>query len=73
MSRRLRCPACKSPNLQVDVRHGNYSAFSGYRFTPSRYSAVSCKDCLTPWRTKSPMVDELPDAPAPRARKDAAP
>lgn len=64
--RALHCPACKSVNLHVTQRQCNHSAFSGYQWTPSRYSEITCKDCGTPWRTKSPRVADLPDAPDPR-------
>jgi hypothetical protein len=47
----------------VIVRNGNYSAFSGYRFTPSAYSSVRCGTCHRVWRTKAGYVAGLPDAP----------
>jgi hypothetical protein len=47
----------------VVVRNGNYSAFSGYRFTPSDYSSVRCGTCHHVWRTKAAYVAGLPDAP----------
>jgi hypothetical protein len=45
-------------------RKGNYSAFNGYHWTPSAYSAVKCRapGCNRVWRTKAAYVDELPDA-----------
>jgi len=47
----------------VMVRLGNYSAFNGYRFTPSDYSLVRCghPGCGRMWRTKAGYVSELPD------------
>lgn len=45
----------------VTVRKANYSAFNGYRRTPSLYSEVRCTACPTRWRTKAGYVDELPD------------
>ena len=42
-------------------RHCNYSAFNGYHWTPSAYSAVHCPVCYTTWRTKAAYVDELKD------------
>lgn len=45
---------------KVSVRMGNFSAFSGYHFTPSDYSEVVCGDCGTRWRTKARYVDRLP-------------
>ncbi|MBW2005880.1 MAG: hypothetical protein JRI72_15025 [Deltaproteobacteria bacterium] len=45
----------------VIVRKGNYSAFNGYRFTPSDYSKVRCLACGAIGRTKAKYVDSLPD------------
>jgi hypothetical protein len=42
-------------------RKGNRSAFSGYRWTPSDYSAVRCGECGRVWRTNAAYVDKLPD------------
>ena len=57
--------ACKCPRsgLVVDVRRANYSAFNGYKRTPSSYSAVRCTACGACWRTDAKYVNELPDAP----------
>lgn len=49
------------PEWYVTVRKANYSAFSGYRRTPSAYSEVRCPACPTRWRTKARYVDTLPD------------
>lgn len=38
----------------------NYSAFNGYRRTPSDYSQVKCTECGTYWRSKGAYVDSLP-------------
>lgn len=38
----------------------NHSAFNGYRWTPSDYSAIGCEACGSRWRTKAAYVDELP-------------
>lgn len=43
-------------------RRCNHSAFNGYRYTPSVYSAVSCVTCGAVWRTKAAYVSALPDA-----------
>jgi hypothetical protein len=55
------------PAWSVRVRRANYSAFNGYRRTPSAYSLVHCPKCLPPlgslWRTRAAYVDALPDAP----------
>lgn len=42
-------------------RECNYSAFSGYHFTPSKYSCVVCRDCRSVWRTRAAYVRQLPD------------
>ena len=49
----LKCPRCKSTDLRVDQRLCNHSAFNGYRYTPSDYSALRCMGCQWPWRTKA--------------------
>lgn len=56
----LRCPRCRSRRVAVAVLKGNYSAFGGYRFTPSDYSGVRCLDCGAYWRTRSDKVYNLP-------------
>lgn len=38
----------------------NYSKFNGRRYTPSDYSAVTCRACGAVWRTKAGYVEELP-------------
>lgn len=47
----------------VTQRRCNHSAFSGYRRTLSRYSAVHCLACRWTWRTRARYADALPDAP----------
>lgn len=37
----------------------NYSAFSGYCWTPSDYSGLRCSACGTFWRTKAAYVEAL--------------
>lgn len=37
----------------------NYSAFNGYKRTPSDYSLIRCLECGSYWRTKAKYVDEL--------------
>lgn len=54
-----RCPKEKK-NLQVIARGCNYSAFNGYRYQSSDYSAVQCRTCGRIWRTKAKYVDLLP-------------
>ena len=36
----------------VAYKH-NYSAFNGYHYTPSDYSAISCVRCGAVWRTRA--------------------
>ena len=62
--------ACVCPGtLAEKIKHWlvidykcNYSAFNGYHYTPSDYSAVVCTndDCRGSWRTKADYVDDLP-------------
>lgn len=56
-------PACKCRprTVVVTVRKANYSAFSGYHYTPSDYSEVACTTCGSSWRTKAKYVDRAPD------------
>lgn len=42
-------------------RRCNYSAFNGYKRTPSAYSLVGCKECSKLWRTKAKYVWRLSD------------
>jgi hypothetical protein len=46
-------------------RNCNFSAFSGYAYTPSDYSLVLCDPqlggCGRRWRTKAKYVNDLPD------------
>lgn len=42
----------------------NYSAFNGYRYTPSDYSQVKCAGCGHIWRTKARYVDGLRKGPS---------
>lgn len=53
-------PAHK-PQWYVTMRNANYSAYNGYRRTPSAYSEVRCPACPTRWRTKAAYVNSLPD------------
>jgi len=41
------------------VLHGNRSAFSGYRWTPSGYSQVRCHACGAVWRTRAAYANDL--------------
>ena len=51
----------KRANWVVIDRECNYSWFNGKRYTPSDYSAVTCKKCMRYWRTKAKYVKTLPD------------
>ena len=57
------CKERKTPIPQrkwvVLMRHCNYSAFNGYRRTPSDYSAITCLSCGRLWRTKARYVERL--------------
>lgn len=57
--------SCKDPSHKpdwfVDGRNCNYSAFNGWRRTPSAYSQVWCPNCYITWRSKGAYVDALPD------------
>lgn len=61
---------CKCPERSKPIEHRrwivvdrccNYSAFSGYHRTPSRYSLIQCLACGVYWRTKAKYVQLLPD------------
>ena len=39
----------------------NFSAFNGYHWTPSDWSAIWCPRCQSMWRTKAKYVSLLPD------------
>ncbi len=52
----------KERNWVVMDYRCNYSAFSGYHYTSSDYSAVRCNSCDKYWRTKARYVNMLPMA-----------
>ena len=52
-------------NWRVTLRCANRSAFSGYHWTRSRYSAIKCLMCGRRWRTAAAYVMALPDATTP--------
>lgn len=58
------CKCGKRDAWRVVRYKGNRSAFSGYHFTPSDYSSVSCErdlgGCGAMWRTKARYADRLP-------------
>lgn len=62
LSRFGHCVREHRPGWTVTVREANYSAFNGYRRTPSAYSEVRCMICGRRWRTKAAYVKTLPDA-----------
>lgn len=60
--------ACKCPERQKPIRERlwecwdykcNHSAFNGYHWTPSDYSAVFCTVCEKLWRTKAGWASEI--------------
>lgn len=55
-----RCPRPVRERLVVIDKHCNFSAFSGYQYTPSRYSSVACCDCGRVRRTSAFYVETLP-------------
>jgi hypothetical protein len=61
-----KCPESKKPiterRWRVTARYCNYSAFSGYHWTPSNYSEVRCSECRNFWRTKAKYVSQLKNA-----------
>ena len=58
-----KCPERKKPiedrNWEVYQFKCHHSAFSGYRWTPSDYSSVSCQSCGAVGRTKANYVLDL--------------
>lgn len=55
--------ACRAPEhrgrWRVTVYRANYSAFNGWRRTPSAYSEVVCGTCRRRWRTRAAYVETL--------------
>ena len=64
----LRCTCATRDAWCVAVRKANYSAFNGYRRTPSDYSEVVCQTCGARWRTNAKYVDTLPGRWSPGGR-----
>ena len=66
--------ACRNRSHEwvVTARECNYSAFNGYRRTPSAYSEVWCLDCSHGgiWRTKAKFVARLRDMRVEDAHKE---
>ncbi len=60
--RSLDCRRAHQEHWVVLQREGNASAFNGYCWTPSAYSAIRCRHCGRVWRTKANYVRHLPDA-----------
>lgn len=58
-----RCPESKKPIKErrwgVTDYKCNHSAFNGYHWTPSDYSALVCLECRAIWRTKAAYVDDI--------------
>lgn len=54
------CPRCSFPGVLVILHYRcNFSAFSGYRRTPSNYSSLLCCHCGNRFRTKAKYVNSL--------------
>ncbi len=60
--------ACECPERRKPVEERkwlvrqfmcNHSAFNGYHWTPSDYSAINCTECGAVWRTKADYVFNL--------------
>lgn len=49
---------------RVIQRQRNFSAFNGYRYTPSAYSSLTCLRCGACWRSRAAFISELPDIAA---------
>lgn len=60
---RCRCPESKKPLKErawiCTQYKSNRSAFSGYRYTPSNWSAIVCRGCHRMWRTKADYAGEI--------------
>lgn len=60
ISFKCKCPERKKPVLERNWRvvdyKCNYSAFNGYKRTPSDYSEVECLSCGARGRTKANFV-----------------
>ncbi len=58
---------CRGPRSVVEEswrvmqRNCNHSAFNGYAYTPSDWSAIRCQACGNGWRTKAAYVYRIPD------------
>jgi hypothetical protein len=50
---------CKPRDIAVLRYRCNYSAFNGYRRTPSAYSTVKCRRCGSVWRTQAAYVSSF--------------
>jgi hypothetical protein len=61
-----KCPESKKPMAEraweVTQRKCNHSAFSGYHYTTSNYSACRCTKCRAVWRTTARYTYTLKDA-----------
>lgn len=49
----------KMKNWRIIQYMCNRSAFNGYHYTPSDYSAIRCLKCHSIWRTKANYVESL--------------
>lgn len=49
----------------------NFSAFNGYRYTPSDYSLVYCTVCRGLWRTKASWAGQIPQGEGSAKKREA--
>jgi hypothetical protein len=61
-ARVMTCHREHKASWTVLQRHGNASAFNGYRWQDSAYSSIRCGQYGRVWRTKGAYADTLPDA-----------
>lgn len=66
------CPEKKIPiesrNWEILQYRCNHSAFNGYHWTASDYSAIRCCSCGSVWRTKALYVHTLGLSPLARGQ-----
>lgn len=68
-----KCPERRKPLAQRDWTitqyRCNYSAFNGYHYTNSDWSALRCNACGACGRSKAKYVDELFALPKPKPQE----
>lgn len=58
-----KCPRCGSAEIILLQFKSNHSAFNGYRWRRSDYSAIQCGSCSYVWRSKAAWIAGLPIIP----------